>query len=635
MRKLLLCLVIVFLLIPANTFAKEKMLPSGMPIQDVEQTVDSIMEKYIGKDIPGLAIAIVQDGEIILLKGYGQSDIENNKPVDPEKTIFEAASVSKLYTWSAVMQLVEQGKIDLEADIKTYLPEDFLETTFDKKITMLDLMNHTAGFEDKAEHYFIFTPNELLSLDDYLTNEKQPKQVFKPGTNTAYSNYSTTLAGFIVQRVSGQPFEDYMQEHILEKLHMESSSFAQNYEQDKNMMAYKGYGYGKKGDQFEKKPSVYVNEAPAAALNTTASDLAYFMLAHLNQNQTGDYQLFQNKETLLTMHEQSYRSNAQLPGNAHGFWERFNGINRLIEHGGNLIGYTSLLSILPDQNFGLAILTNVEDEASSLRIDLYEALVGNKKESIPISTSANDDLVQGSYRAAKGIYSSFLSIAPIISSDLKIKKNEGGGIDVSVPGEEQPIHYVETAPFFYERVSDGMSLLDKQGVDVSRMAFEVDSEQNIIKMSFGTATDYLPVKLMDRASTNMLLIVIFLVVCLLYTLFFLFNWIKRVFKSRKGKVAALSTSYRFTAILAGVGLVVFVNNILLFLRTMSDPSQSLAPLRIHLGINWLLPLAIIVCGYFLLKHFKKATLAGKIFQLLLILISILFSLLLMKFHFLY
>ncbi|QTD42948.1 serine hydrolase [Sporosarcina sp. Te-1] len=636
MRKLLFIMVIGFLLMPTNTFAKEKVLPSGMPVEDVEQTVDAIMEKYIGKDIPGVAIAIVQDGEVILLKGYGQSDIEKNIPVDPAKTIFEAASVSKVYTWSAVMQLVEQGKIDLDADIREYLPNDFLKLDFDEKVTMLHLMNHTAGFEEKTEYLFTYDPKDIISLDDYMMNEKQPKQVHKPGAITSYSNYSTALAGYIVQRVSGQPFEEYMQDQVLGKLQMDNSSFKQNWEQMKTTIASKGFGYEKNGDHFETAPNIYVSESPAGSLNTTASDMAKFMLAHLNQQQTGEFQLFQDNETLRTIHDQSYSPNPQMPGNAHGFWERLNGEYRMIEHGGNLLGYTALLSLLPEQNFGLAFLTNVANESSNLRIDLYNALVGDEKKTISVTRSEHDQMVQGTYRVARGVYSNFLSFVPVLGndSDFKIKKHEKGGINVQTPFKEE-FHYVETAPFFYERVGDDLSLMDKLGLDMSRMAFVMDDKQNVSKMSFGVISDNIPVKIMDRVSTNMVLLSICLVTFILYTLFFVIRLIRRLFKSKNGKASPSSTSYRFTAILAGIGILVFVNLVILFSRFIPDPVQSLAPLKIHIGINWLFPIATLVCGYFILKNLKQTSLAGRIFQILLILVSILFCIFLYHFHFLY
>ncbi|MEK5145846.1 serine hydrolase domain-containing protein [Psychrobacillus sp. FSL K6-4615] len=634
MKKFLLLMIVTLLLSPIRSLASENTVPSGMLVRDIEKTVDEIMDKYIGKEIPGAAISIVKDGEFVLLKGYGQSDIETKSPVDPEKTVFEAASVSKVYTWSAIMQLVEKGKLDLHEDIKEYLPKDYLNLEFNKKITLLDLMNHTAGFEDKAENLLTYQPEKLIPLKDFLTNKNQPKQVFEPGTVISYSNFGTSLAGYIIERISKRPFAEYMQEEILEKLQMENSTFEQEYDHMANILNNKSNGYEKQGDQFVPMERVYVNDAPAGSLNTTAKDMGNFMLAHLNKSQTGTYQLFEQKETLSTMHEQTYTVNPNLPGVAHGFWERFSGDNRVIEHSGNLVGFTSQLALVPDQNFGLSILTNVADEATGIRTDLITALVGEAEKPLQVSPSENDGVVQGTYRMARGIYSNFLSILPIISNgDIVVSENAKGGIDVKIPGEKETFQYTETNPFFYERVINHKTILDKSGMDTNQLAFEVDNEQKVTKMSFGIVSDFTSVKTIDRVSFNMILISICLLAFFLYTLFFLFNFIRRFIKARKEPVRKLSKGYVTAAILASTGTIVTLNIIILFVRFTSDNFQILSPLRIHLFVNWLLPLATIICTYFILKNLKQATPLSKVLQLFPVILCILFSIILSQFHF--
>lgn len=634
-RKLLL-MILILLLSPTHSLASENIVPSGMLVNDIEKTVDEIMEKYIGKEIPGAAIAVVKDGEFILLKGYGQSDIEKKTPVTPDKTVFEAASVSKVYTWSAIMQLVEQGKLDLHEDIKEYLPQNYLKLEFDKNITLLDLMNHTAGFEDKAENLLTINPEKLIPLKDFLTNENQPKQVFEPGTVISYSNYGTSLAGYIIERISKRPYVDYMQEEVLEKLQMENSTFEQKYDQMTNILNNKSNGYEKQGDKFVQTERVYVNDAPAGSLNTTAKDMGYFMLAHLDKNQTGKYRLFEQIETLNTMHEQTYTVNPHLPGVAHGFWERFSGDNRVIEHSGNLVGFTSQLALIPDKNFGLSILTNVADEATGIRTDLITALVGEAEKPLQVSSSENDGIVPGTYRMARGIYSNFLSILPIISNgDIVVSENTKGGIDVKIPGEKETFQYIETKPFFYERVVNYKTILDKSGMDTNHIAFEVDNEQKVTKMSFGIVSDFTSVKTLDRAPFNIILLSICLLAFFLYTLFFIINFIKRFIKAKTKQVQTLSKGYLSAAILASTGTIVTLNIIILFLRFMSDYFQILSPLRIHLFVNWLLPLATIICTYSILKNLKQAKPLGKVLQLLLIILCILFSVILFQFHLLF
>src|SRR5699024_12088468 len=233
MKRLFFLSIIGLFIFTMSTFAtKTSEVPSGMHINKVEESIDKIMETYVGenKEIPCAAIVIVKDGNVLLEKGYGMSDVENQIEVDPEKTVFEAASISKVYTWSAVMQLVEQGKIDLHKDIREYLPDNYLELEFPDKITMLDLMNHTAGFEDTTEQLLTTNAENVIPLKDYLSKEhEQPTQIFRPGTVTAYSNYGASLAGYIIERVTGESFAEYMQTHVLDKLEMEHSSFQSDY----------------------------------------------------------------------------------------------------------------------------------------------------------------------------------------------------------------------------------------------------------------------------------------------------------------------------------------------------------------------------------------------------------------------
>lgn len=627
--KKIICLFFIagLFLFPLATFAETKQLPSGLKVDQVEETVDHIMEKYIGTEIPGAALAIVKDGEVLLLKGYGLADIEEDILVDPEKTVFEAGSVSKLYTWSAVMQLVEQGKLDLEADIRKYLPEDYLNLTFPDKITMLDLMNHTVGFEDKADQLLTTDPEKVIPLEKFLSKEyHQPKQVFKPGTVTAYSNYSTSLAGFIVERISRKSYADYMQENLIESLGMSHSTFATNYLEIPEIADFKGESYQKIGDHFETVDWAFVNDAPAGSLNTTAADMVQFMIAQLDSEDTS---LFEQPITLKKMHEQTYQVHERLPGNAHGFWERYRGNYRLLEHGGNVIGYTSQLTLVPEEKFGYVLLMNVANEMTGLRVDLMDELIGKQELIEQVAKSENDEAVQGTYRMARGLYTNFLKLLPILSnSDVTIHQNPQGGIDFISTMAPEPIHYIETSPLLYERADDTLTLLDKSGLDASRIAFELDDKGNVIRMSHGVVSDYLPVKLKERVGVNLVIILISVMTFILYSIVFVVRWGIRKFK-KKEKVGL----HWAAPLLSGVGLLVAVNSTILLSRYTSNPFQPLSPMRIHVWINWLLPIMTVVCACFIFKHFKNSKLFGKIAQLLLIFICCIFTLFLLNFHF--
>ena len=180
---------------------------------DVTAFFDGILPLQLERsDIAGASVLVMKDGNVLLAKGYGYADVKKKKPVDPASTIFRLASISKLFTWISVMQLEEQGKLNLDTDVNQYL--DFqIRPAFNKPITLRNLMTHTGGFEETANDIILTDPKLAVSLRDYLINN-QPMRIFPPGEIPAYSNYGVGLASYIVQRASGEPFEQYVQEHI-------------------------------------------------------------------------------------------------------------------------------------------------------------------------------------------------------------------------------------------------------------------------------------------------------------------------------------------------------------------------------------------------------------------------------------
>ena len=231
-------------------------------------------------DIAGAVVAIVKDGKVLTERGYGFSDVAKRTPVDPEKTLFRPGSVSKLLTWTAVMQLVEQGKIDLDADVNQYL--DFRIPAFDgKPVTMRNIMQHTAGFEEQAKG--ILTDDPKSPSFESLLKAWTPNRVFPPGTTPSYSNYGASLAGYIVQRLSGEPFDAYIEKHIFAPLDMQYSSFRQPL--PANLVPLMSKGYPRASE--DPKPYEIVGPAPAGSLAAPAPDMAHFMIAHLRN---GEYQ---------------------------------------------------------------------------------------------------------------------------------------------------------------------------------------------------------------------------------------------------------------------------------------------------------------------------------------------------------
>ena len=187
---------------------------------DFETFLDALIPSQLrNRNIAGAVVAVVKDGQVLFQKGYGYADFEAKKPVLPDQTLFRPGSISKLFTATAVMQLVEQGKLDLDRDVNDYL--DFaIPKTYPEPVTLRQLLTHTAGFEETLKNLFVAHQSDVKPLRAYLVNQ-MPARIFPPGKVPSYSNYGFTLAGYIVERVSGEKFERYVTNHILQPLRMD------------------------------------------------------------------------------------------------------------------------------------------------------------------------------------------------------------------------------------------------------------------------------------------------------------------------------------------------------------------------------------------------------------------------------
>lgn len=329
-----------------------------MTAADVEAFLDGIVPPQLTQnDIAGATISVVKDGKLLFAKGYGYSDVKTKKPVSPETTLFRPGSVSKLFTWTAVMQLVEQGKLDLNKDVNEYL--DFkIPEAFGKPITLTNILTHTPGFEEQIKDLFAYGSN-TPNLGDYVKNHI-PRRIFPPGTTPAYSNYATALAGYIVERVSGKPFDDYIEANIFKPLGMNNSSFRQPLPE--NLAPNMSSGYQLASD--EPKPFEMINAFPAGSLSSSAVDMSKFMLAHLQGGKLGDAQILK-PETAKLMHSRLYGMDDAMPAMAHGFYEEPQNGQRIIGHGGDTMWFHSDLHLVLDAGVGFFISYNSQSRGHS------------------------------------------------------------------------------------------------------------------------------------------------------------------------------------------------------------------------------------------------------------------------------
>jgi CubicO group peptidase (beta-lactamase class C family) len=329
---------------------------------DLSAWLDGFMPLAIGRgDIAGAVVVVVKDGHVLVEKGYGVADVKTMRPVDPERTLFRPGSISKLFTWTAVMQLVEQKKLDLDTDVNTYL--DFsIPHTFGKPVTLRDLMTHRPGFEESIKRLFTEDPKRMQTLGEGL-KAWVPDQIFPPGETPAYSNYGATLAGYIVQRVSGEKFEDYVARHIFEPLGMTHSTFVQPL--PKALAGDMSSGYEKASDEPKKFEIVWM--APAGALSTTGDDIAKFMIAYL-----GGGAPILKPETVKLMHSEIYQRNPPVPGIGLGFYHEDTNGHVIVGHGGDTILFHSDLHLIPDMGVGFYFSQNsAGKENSTIRGPLF------------------------------------------------------------------------------------------------------------------------------------------------------------------------------------------------------------------------------------------------------------------------
>ncbi len=322
--------------------------------KELQAFIDGLMLSWMETyHFPGAAVSVVMDGQIAFQKGYGYADVDGQAPVDPSTTLFRVGSTTKLFTWTAVMQLAERGRLDLDMDVNAYL--DFeIPDTFPEPITLKNLMTHTPGFEERNEGHFQMRAEDVVSLGEYLKNHI-PARVFPPGKVAAYSNYGAALAGYIVERVSGVPFEQYVADSILAPLGMTKSTLRQPPPAALKPGLSGGYRYTEGG--YVASGFEYAVDSPAGALSSTAADMARFMLAHLQDGTLGETRIL-STQTARLMKTRLFTYDPRIPGMTYGFFETCLNGRRIIWHGGDTALFHSGLWLIPDENTGIFITTN-------------------------------------------------------------------------------------------------------------------------------------------------------------------------------------------------------------------------------------------------------------------------------------
>jgi len=389
LKILAMFIIIAYLIIGAQTLGSESkqkqtvqettVTQSPIDPAELEAFIDGIMTAHMRSNhIAGITFSLVKDGKIFFAKGYGYADIKKKKPVDAYETLFRPGSVSKLLTWTAVMQLVEQGKLDLNTDINNYITKFKIPDTYPEPITLAHLMTHAPGFEEMVSEMYVRKAEDLA------------------------------LAGYIVEVVSGMPFAAYIEENIFIPLDMDHSTFRQSL--PSHLADKMSVGYSFKNGVFKAEEFELINGlTPAGSMSTTAIDMAKFMIAHLQYGKYGENRILK-EETAKQMQTRLFTHDKRVNGNAHGFWElRLNNL-RTIGHGGDSAWFHTLLILVPEKNLGLFVSYNSAGGGGSAR-DLKPAPDFKERAK----------RFQGSYKLSRVVFTSYEKLmALMMKVDVKV-----------------------------------------------------------------------------------------------------------------------------------------------------------------------------------------------------------------------
>jgi CubicO group peptidase (beta-lactamase class C family) len=483
---------VVFAGLAFSTNANTRALPPTPSPAEVEAFFDGLVPHALSRaGIPGGAVSVVKDGQILFAKGYGYANLAERRPVRADETLFRLGSVSKLFTWTAVMQLVEQGKLDLDADVNGYL--DFkIPDAFGAPITLKHLLTHAAGFEEMVAGVG-YTEAERLVPEGQHLHRYLPRRIYAPGQRIAYSNYGCALAGYIVERISGEPFAEYMRAHILAPLQMSHATFEQPLPQSLAAAMSESYD---SISRTEPSPFIYVQIAPAGALSATITDMSRFVIAHLQDGQFEDARILR-PETAALMHQQHYPVAPGSNGYTYGFWELHRNGWRMIGHSGDVGYFHASLYLVPQAGYGIVVQLNGTGEpgrklgSDVVRWEIVDEfmdryLPGAPAEEPTAATQLADaKRVVGRYQSTRHNEST-LKFMAVVNADDEITSLSDGMIEISsrLQPSGAPKRWREIGPLVYREVNGQ-----------SRLFFATDKQGEVL---YWVSEDYPPAMVFER-----------------------------------------------------------------------------------------------------------------------------------------
>jgi len=339
---------ILFSWLAIISFAAEKQT-TDFAIKDsiIDQLIQKQLEEF---NIPGAIVTVIKEGKVIHINGYGVTNIKEGTPINPQKSKFRVASITKTFTALAILDFVDQGKLDLHEDIRTYLPEEEFRFKASESFTLHHVLCHTSGIEysDVRIHPDALEDQEI----ETFAKTSVPNQVYQPGTIFSYSNQAYSFLGYLIEKLSGMRYEEYMDQFIKDRLGMMHSTFFMH--SDEKPLSDVVDPYAWENETFQIMPRQYTLNPAASNLNTTGFDMANFMMMMMNDGSFNEAQVLNE-----TMHKQMLTSQfiPKLKKESMGYGVMIDQTNKgkVISHNGGIRGFVSTFQIVPEKKSGIFI----------------------------------------------------------------------------------------------------------------------------------------------------------------------------------------------------------------------------------------------------------------------------------------
>ncbi len=557
------------------------------------ESIESFVDQYVADGmqaahVPGFAVVVVKDGKTLISKGYGYADLEQRIPMTPQ-TNLRAGSVSKPVVATAVMQLVDQGLVELDAPISRYIPDLELTDRFGQASTVAQLLTHQSGYTDADLLSHAPTLEEWQPLGEYLHDNLGPRDI-QPGV-MAYSSRNTALLGYMIEKITGLPYDQAIARSLFDPLGMSKTTFTQPLPDEIRANLATGYFY--QGGTYEIVPLDYVRSSPGIAMVTTAEDMGRLMQSLLNGGQFNGMQVLkaETTETLLTRQAAAHTYSR---GKSYAFSENRLGGRQVLNHDGNGIGFGSRMILVPEHDLGIFISTNhrqtqfdanTQTPAFVFIRDLASAILEREVPETPQNISALTPLPDAAERAGRYAGHYQLAGSPLkdffkirlLLDNVDVSDNGDGSITIGSKS------YVEVEPLVFQRQDNASSFV----------VFIENARGEVEYLTFGGTGSYKKAGWYQTLNFTIGLVAGMLLIFLSYIVTWPFL--------RQGSWLAWAISLLNLIFLVGFGIMIATADIVLFFKMIP------LPMRLLMALPWISALGTLGL---LVSQFRRSSRQG-------------------------